>query len=104
MNRRRAFWTIAGVTCVIAACAYAYWPRSPYIWYTSEPIGEPGIRVELLIHRGWEKDMNISHPSGYIRGYTLRPPDRPAWWPGFVRRWFPAQRSPFDSIMLLAGP
>src|ERR1041385_4114881 len=104
MNRRRALWAIAGITCAIAACAYLFWPRSPYVWYTSEPVGEPGVEVEILIPRGWEKQMQMGIDPGYIKGYTIGEPDRPRWWPTFLRRWFPANQNPSNSIMFLAGP
>src|ERR1043166_1945883 len=104
MNRQRAFWIITGAVCAIAACAYLFWPRSPYVWYTSEPLGDAGIQVELQIPRGWEKQMQMGIDPGYIKGHTVGEPDRPRWWPAFVRRWFPSKRSPFNSISLLTGP
>lgn len=82
-------WRLAALIAFVPALVFLAWPREAYERYVTGPLDGTGVRAELLIPRGWVlRDPAESAP---VRLVNFRPPDRPGWWPAFLRRWFPPE-------------
>src|SRR5258708_814727 len=101
MNKLRHLWKI-GIPLVLAGwLIYAIWPR-PFETYISRPLDKIGTRIQLQIPSGWKSEIVLSGPNESLT-FTFFPPDRPGWWPAFLRRWFPPLSHHSNSLNIIVA-
>jgi hypothetical protein len=104
-RRRRVptvIWSIGICAAIIAGLLYAFWPRPAYRLFVSQPLGKKGVRAEFMVPTSWVQDGSSAAGIEDVSYVSFHPPDRPEWWPAFVRRWFPSEDQNLNCIVLVS--
>src|SRR5205809_6494122 len=99
MPNKRHIWKIAIPTLLTGWLIFVTWPRPSYELYVSPPLDDAGIRVQFFIPQAWtESVQRVSlYPMTWIE---FHPPERPSWWPAFLRKWFRPLNPATNSLMV----